>query len=297
MGTPLGTRAAKAGAATGLVTNACPTDPTVAAFFASSHDRYDAALLAGGLRDSALAVMLGGASRLLGSPEPDACHPRTRRELAASVRSCDQGRLVGSFGNMRSALAEECQPLPLGGDQALPNLADMTASALAFMRASTPDRGVFLVVGNDRMDHAAHAGDEVALVYQYADTAAAVKVAISALAHRNDSLVVVTGDHATVFNGTAHSAAAVPVLVYGSGAREAASRIVELNGSSAFSPPVFDATDFPKLFPFFVSGSCEHGDSVPRLDLVAAFALAGTCALALVAFLVSCVLARRAKKE
>ena len=139
-GIPLGVRAAAAGAVLGAVTNACPSDPTVAAFFGSAPDRYDAARVASAVRSANISILLGGASRLFASSAPDACYPSDKRSLAHSLRECAPGSpIVGSFGDASSALAAECLPLPfLGAGSALPSLRDMTTAAIARLRASTP---------------------------------------------------------------------------------------------------------------------------------------------------------------
>ena len=141
VGIPLGRRASAAGASLGAVTNSCPSDPTVAAFFGSAPDRYDAARVAAAIRAANVSIMLGGASRLVASSTKDACSPETRQELAQSLRTCNAS-IIGSFGDFSSALAAECLPLPLvNRDPSLPSLADMTRAALARLRASTPGRG------------------------------------------------------------------------------------------------------------------------------------------------------------
>lgn len=293
-GVPLGTRAALAGAATGAVTNACMTDPTVAAFFGTAPDRYGTATLAASVRAAGLAVHMGGASRLFLPPNAtgDACFPTTRTKLAASMGACDSGRqMVGLFGDARSALAAECLPLPLATSKAiktsLPSLREMTLAALSRLDAVRPGVGAFLVVGADRLDHAAHLGDVEACAAEVDSAAAAIIATLNAMAVRlrSDALVIVTGDHGTVMNGTTHTNRTVPLLIYGAGAVAAAERAVGMALSSAhiMHPPLLKAVDFPLMFPFFpyrrANRGCTGGDrnteaGVTRVAVIVVFTVA-----------------------
>lgn len=309
-GIPLGLRASAAGAALGAVTDACPSDPTVAAFFGSAPDRYDAARVAAAVRDANISILLGGASRLFASSTGGACFPETKQALARSLRECNAS-IVGTFGDVSAALAAECLPMPFMGAAGMPSLRDMTSAALARLRASTPGSNppntkdspkcshhvhtrnrthagapLFLLVAADRMDHAAHAGDAAAVTHEAADVAAAVLAAVYILAHRADAIVVVTGDHATPLNGTAHSPEKVPVLVYGHGARAAAARAIgRSRADDALHPPSINASDLPLLFPYFPatgSRSCTRGARADRSWIfigvaLAAIAVAAAC--------------------
>lgn len=265
-GVPLGVRAARAGAATGAVTNVCLTDPTVAAFFVAAPDRYNTAMLAASMRAAGLAVSMGGSSRLIMplNATGDVCFPNTRAALVASLGACPAQRpLMGAFGDARTAMAAECLPLPFANDNRtrtmlLPSLDDMTRAALSRLKATHPGRSVFLVVGSDRLDQAAHAGYVDACKAEVAATAAAVNSTLSALSARlraGDALVIVTADHGTIMNTNHHTNRTVPVLIYGAGAVAAAERAMgsPLTNAHMMRPPVIAAVDFPRLFPFFPS--------------------------------------------
>ena len=88
-------------------------------------------------------------------------------------------------------------------------------AALARLRAVEAESDFFLVVGADRVDAAAHAGNTTALEGLYADLGAAVRSAVQSLAFRPDVRVFVTGDHETVLGTQLHSNASVPLLAYG----------------------------------------------------------------------------------
>ena len=92
--------------------------------------------------------------------EVPACCPTTRTELLRG--GCPlEAAVSGLFGSMTSAHAAECahMPLPTSRTPEFPTLAEMTSAALARLGAAVPGSGLFLVVGEDRMDHAAHAGN------------------------------------------------------------------------------------------------------------------------------------------
>ena len=175
LGVPLGDRARTAGLATAAVTNACLTDPTAAAFFGRSPDRYDAAGLAASIRTAGIGIALMGASRLFipANASGDVCFPTTRAQLGAAVRGCPANRTItAGFGDMRSALAAECLHMPFANTlgTSLPTLTDMTAAVMARTSASVPATGVFIVVAQDRMDHAVHAGNQVRMMPTDGDT-------------------------------------------------------------------------------------------------------------------------------
>lgn len=201
--------ALSASTSTGIVSDSCATDPTAAAFFATAASRYDVKTLATALRRSSLLVEFGAASRPLACPAGPCC-ASDRAGMARALRDCPPGeRLVGLFGDMRSALAGECGLLDG------PSLTDMTTAALARLRAVERGRPAFLVVAGDRIDAAAHAGDAAAVAAGLADFAGAVRAAIAAASARSDSLVIVTGDHMTIIGTAEHSAEGVPILAYG----------------------------------------------------------------------------------
>jgi len=306
-GVPLGLRAQRAGAATGAVTNVCITDPTVAAFFATAPDRYNTAILAASLRAANLDVSMGGASRLILPPNAtgDACFPTSRAALVASLGACPPHRpLMGVFGDARTAMAAECLPLPYANDNRtrptpLPSLRDMTRAALARLKAAYAGRPVFLVVGADRLDQAAHAGDADACKAEVAAAAATVNETLSALSARlraSEALVIVTGDHSTIMNTNNHSNRTVPVLIYGAGAVAAAERAMgtPLTSAHLMRPPVIASVDFPRLFPFFPNNdrrcSREPTDDVLSTAIIATSAVA---LFILVAVLFCKVLSRR----
>ena len=129
------------------------------------------------------------------------------------------------------------------------------------LRSTSPSRRpLLLVVTADRLDHAAHAGNAAAAEHEMDDVAAAVHIAVAALARRADATVIVTGDHGTHFGSAQHSDEAVPLLIYGAGARAAAGPLAWPPAAGA-APPTIAATDLPAMFPYFrrdCSGQLVH---------------------------------------
>lgn len=157
-----------------------------------------------------------------------------------------------------------------------------------------------MLVSADRMDHAAHLGDAEAVAHELADVVASVNAAITTLSRRTDAMVVVTGDHMTPLNGTAHSSEKVPVLIYGAGARSAAARAIgRSSADDALRPPSINASDIPLLFPFFPatgSRSCTK-DAAMAADRAWVYVGGAFGAVAVVAAISTCVGARRRKKD
>lgn len=204
-GTPIGAKKKAQGVSTGLVTDSCPLDPTGAAFFVKNVQRWDVRSIASQLNGT-VDVVLGGGSRALVCDRP--CCVSDRQSLART--QCPLGvPFQGTFSDIRAAMAGMCAPV------SNITLEDMTTAALARLNAADVRSKFFLVVGGDRIDAAAHAGDTAALKDLYADFARAVTVATTLASQRADMAVIVTGDHETVLGTSSHSNATVPVLVFG----------------------------------------------------------------------------------
>ena len=249
-GVPLGLQAQRAGMQIGAVTDACGIDPTVCAFFGAARNRYDTAGVAAAIRGAGLAVLLGGASRPIACPSESVCCPGNTTGLLGLSACPAVAPVVGSFGNLSAASAIECEHMPFVTVPRLPVLSQMVSAAIARFTGE-----FFLMVGEDRIDHAAHAGDAEGAATLASGVADAVNAALAALT--GDYLLVVTGDHGTPMGSSQHSADPVPLLLYGPGATAAALR-------AGLGEPVVPAVDFPLAFPFFSRGACDpHVFPVP----------------------------------
>jgi alkaline phosphatase len=185
--TPLGTEAAAAGLATGLVTTAEVTDATPAAFFASTPDRDAHEDIARQyLQDAGPAVVLGGGADrwpadLLGTARAQGWTTVTD---GAGLAAAGGERLLGLFSDG-----------PLHAGPSDPSLAELTRAALTRLSAD-PD-GFLLVVEEEGVDEAAHDNAGAALLAALRSLDDAVQVVRDHLATHPGTLLVVAGDHET----------------------------------------------------------------------------------------------------
>ncbi len=218
------------GWATGLVATSSITHATPAAFAAHVPDRGAEAAIAVQMVASGVDVLVGGGRRYF-DPEarPDG------RDLAGDLR--DRGCTVAYATPLPtpSSAPDACLvvllargALPPASDRSV-SLADLTGLALDVLMRD-PD-GFFLMVEGSQIDWAGHANDGPGLVAEMADFDDAVGRALERLVGRENTVVIVTGDHETggltatreegavVFDWstTGHTAAAVPVYGVGVG--------------------------------------------------------------------------------
>ncbi len=114
-------------------------------------------------------------------------------DRAADLDAAGEGRLLGLFSAQHLPLSLDRRSDPLLAERT-PTLAAMTTAALR--RLAVDDRGFLLQVEGGRVDHAAHNNDAAALLWEQLDFDDAVRVALEFAAARDDTLVVVTADHA-----------------------------------------------------------------------------------------------------
>lgn len=209
--TPIAPLAQDARRRVGLVTTTRLTDGTPAGFAAVQANRRDEHLTAPQYLD-VVDVLLGGGGK----------------HFRAGQR--EDGRdLIGEFGARGYALWTDREDvlkaprparvlglfadshLPYTLDQrndtelsaGVPTLEEMTRAALAILSAS-PD-GFLLQVEGARIDHAAHANDMAALLWDQLAFDDAIAAALAFAAEQRDTLVVITSDHGCAnpgLNGT-----------------------------------------------------------------------------------------------
>jgi alkaline phosphatase len=184
----------------GLVTTATVTHATPAGFAAITPDRDDEQGIAPQYLDRA-EIVLGGGSKFFDSAER-----KDKRDLFGEyakagyevLRNRDQllaaqsPRLLGTFASGH---------LPYSVDRAhdealaksVPTLAEMTTAALTrFLAGDTP---FLLQIEGARIDHAAHANDIAGLLGDQLAFDDAIATVLTAIAGRDDILVVITSDH------------------------------------------------------------------------------------------------------
>ncbi|MGY1593894.1 alkaline phosphatase [Geodermatophilus sp. SYSU D00708] len=185
--TPLGTEAADAGIATGVVTTAEVTDATPAAFFATTPDRDAQEDIAGQyLEDGGPAVVLGGGADRWSGGLLDAARGRGYATVTdgAGLAAAGGDRVLGLFARG-----------PLYGGPSGVSLAELTRAALARLSAD-PD-GFFLLVEEEGVDATGHDNAGAGLLAALRALDDAVQVVRDHVAAHPDTLLVVAGDHET----------------------------------------------------------------------------------------------------
>ncbi|MEL7484115.1 MAG: alkaline phosphatase [Planctomycetota bacterium] len=181
------------GKRSGLVTTTRLTHATPAAFVANAPRRSLEADIARQMLDRGVDVMLGGGRKHFGSliaNAGDLTVVETREAMLAEAAAT--GRLLGLFHH-------DHVPYALDRGDEHPSLADMTRVALGRLE-NAPD-GFVLQVEGGRVDHGAHANDAAGMIADQIDFDEAVGVVAEWADERDDTLVIVTTDHANANPG------------------------------------------------------------------------------------------------
>lgn len=206
---PLFALARAEGRAAGLVSTATITHATPAGFAINTPKRNEETLIADLYAKTGLDLFLGGGNRFFDPAlRPDkhdayaafrAAGYHVARDRAA-LASAPAGRLLGVFadGHMPYALDHAADPALVAS---APTLAQMTEAALARLPAAGGDRGFVLQIEGARIDHAAHANDFAGLVHDQLALDDALDAVLRFTADRDDTLVLVTTDHANANPG------------------------------------------------------------------------------------------------
>jgi alkaline phosphatase len=193
---PILHHAKRAGKATGLVTTATLSHATPAGWSCNvPTGRGDEPAIARQMMERQYDLLLGGGRRFYTDETLAAGGDYTRvfnRDELLSVPASRPGRLIGLFND--SHMSYE-----LDRTDSEPSLSEMTRIALERLSAH-PDGFVVQVEGG-RVDHAAHANDAGSLIHDQMAFDDALGVAISFAEGRDDTLVIVTTDHANANPG------------------------------------------------------------------------------------------------
>lgn len=199
--TPIAHLMRQAGKQIGLVTTTTITHATPAGFAASLPSRDDEHIIAEqylGVVD----VLMGGGRRFF-----DAQSRADKRDLIAEYRRRGyafwerreqvRGRerpdkVLGLFYPGHLPFTIDHQNTPQLQEQ-VPTLAEMTRKALEILSRSP--RGFLLQVEGGRVDHAAHANDAAAILWDQLAFDDAVAVALDFVRRNPDTLLVITSDH------------------------------------------------------------------------------------------------------
>ncbi len=201
--TPLGKLLKESGKSLGLVTTATVTHATPAGFAANVIDRNLEPEIALQYLDLAPDVVLGGGSLFFSKDSRE-----DRRDLFAEFSQggytvCeDKPALIAAPETGRKILgifSKSHMPYTLDHrnsktlQETVPTLAEMSAKALAVL--SKNPKGFFCMMEGARIDHAAHANDAAAMLWDQLAFDDALGVALEFAKEYPDTLIVVTSDH------------------------------------------------------------------------------------------------------
>lgn len=193
---------AEAGKATGLATTTTITHATPAGFSANAMDRGDEEGISLQYLERGYDVLLGGGARFfdperrndnqdLFSEYKKAGYQvvRNKKELKSFE---GKEKILGLFydGHLPYALDHSRTP---SLEREIPTLAEMTEAAI--QRLSQNPDGFILQVEGGRVDHAAHANDAPALIFDQIAFDDAIAKAVEFAENRKDTLVIITTDH------------------------------------------------------------------------------------------------------
>ncbi|MCP3903719.1 MAG: hypothetical protein GY715_08805 [Planctomycetes bacterium] len=199
--TPIGVLTRDTGRTVGLVTTATITHATPAAFGATSTDRADEFGIATQFMDVADVVLGGGHPFFAAEHRPDGrdVYADYRARGYAVCRTADElqrapadGRLLGIFSDSHAPYRlDVVNDLHVGPRP--PRLAEMMRAALERLRTS--EHGFLLQVEGARVDHAAHANDAAAMLWEQLEFDDCIGEIVEFARHDGETLVVVTTDH------------------------------------------------------------------------------------------------------
>lgn len=199
--TPIGRLAREAGRAIGLVSTTQITHATPAGFASVQPRRADQHLIAPQYLDLVDVILGGGHEFFAADKRKDGedLYERYRdhgysvcRRKAQMLASSTAEKLLGCFwtGHLPYTIDQINQPAE---HKHVPTLAEMTETALAML--SKKPGGFLLQVEGGRVDHAAHANDAAAMLWDQLAFDDAIGVVRQFVGNHPDTLVVITTDH------------------------------------------------------------------------------------------------------
>ncbi len=188
--TPLFVRAKASGRRVGLVTTASLTDATPAAFMCNALSRGEQPLMATQLLDRGLDLGIGGGAKYVDLPEW-----QRRGVMCVSAASEARKAATTSLDRPMVALLDDGY-LPHALDRTPDDLTQREAARLALERLADSPNGFCLVFENENTDEASHANDAASLVHDLLDFEEGLGVLIEFAQSRDDTLLIVTTDHA-----------------------------------------------------------------------------------------------------
>ena len=204
--------AKEVGKSTGIITTARITHATPAAFVSKNIHRDNENEIARDYINSDIDYIVGGGYRNFISPEIDGSR-REEGDLVAEFEGNGYKTFIGEdssvdFKNYKisknekifaalasSHLQYEVDRINLTPEQ--PSLAELTAKGIEVLEDRS-EEGFFMVVEAGRIDHASHANDVAATVWDTLAFDDSIKIAMDFYAENpNETLILVAGDHET----------------------------------------------------------------------------------------------------
>ena len=171
----------------GLVSTSSITHATPAAFYAHIDNRYKEKEIAKMLIDSDIDIALGGGQEFFDVPPEDGLFMIYDNTLLDSSLLNSKEQVIGLF-------AED------GFDRrpGTPTQLEMTQVALNFLKNKSQNcAGFFLMSEGSQIDWAGHDNDAQYMLVEFADFDATVQAATDFAIKNQDTLILVTADHAT----------------------------------------------------------------------------------------------------
>ena len=171
----------------GLVATSSITHATPAAFYAHINNRYKEKEIAKMLINSDIDIALGGGQEFFDAPSEDSPFMIYDKTLLDSSLLNSKEQVIGLF-------AEDGFDRRLG----TPTQLEMTQIALNFLEKKSQNcNGFFLMSEGSQIDWAGHDNNVEYMLVEFADFDATVQVATDFAVVNQDTLVLVTADHAT----------------------------------------------------------------------------------------------------
>jgi alkaline phosphatase len=196
MPTPLLVHAKQNGKATGLVTTTRLTHATPASFLVNMPKRSMEDQIGPQMLERGFDVALGGGGKYI-TPAVIAKYPslrvaRDESTLTSLAAAAETTPLLGVF-------ADSHCPYELDRTANVPSLTKMTRAALDVL--SRRSDGFVLQIEGGRVDHGAHANDAGSILFEQLEFDNAIGVVADFVKDRDDTLVIITTDHANANPG------------------------------------------------------------------------------------------------
>lgn len=194
--TPLLVRAKQGGRRVGCVTTTTITHATPAGWYASHASRDAEREIGAQLLERDIDVALGGGARYFASDLASTAGRhvvRTRDELAKVTAGSE--RVLGLFSSKHLSMTLDREPHE-------PTLSEMAMFALERLSTAAGGGGFVLQIEGGRVDHAAHKNDAAGLVTDFRAFDETVARVVEWVRARNDTLLIITTDHATANPGS-----------------------------------------------------------------------------------------------